>query len=106
MKRISNLQLFPRAARTLLLMVAITLTALTAGAQGATTQFPIYQGDEGTEAKPYLIKTIDDLNKLSADVNSGTNYEDAYFKLESDLDYSSVTVDGGGQQLYADRMGF
>ena len=33
MKRISNLHLFPRAARTLLLMVAITLTALTAGAQ-------------------------------------------------------------------------
>ena len=31
MKRISNLHLFPRAARTLLLMVAITLTALTAG---------------------------------------------------------------------------
>lgn len=48
MKRISNLHLFPRASRTLLLMVAITLTALTAGAQGATTQFPIYQGDAGT----------------------------------------------------------
>ena len=56
-----------------------------------TTQFPIYQGDEGTEAKPYLIKTIADLNKLSADVNSGTNYEGKYFKLESDLDYSGVT---------------
>lgn len=36
MKRISNLHLFPRAARTLLLMVAITLTALTAGAQTET----------------------------------------------------------------------
>ena len=60
-----------------------------------TTQFPIYQGDEGTEAKPYLIKTIDDLNKLSADVNSGTNYSGKYFRLENDLDYSGVTVDGG-----------
>lgn len=99
MKSISNLHLFPRASRTLLLMVAITLTALTAGAQGATTQFPIYQGDEGTEAKPYLIKTIDDLNKLSADVNSGTNYEGIYFKLESNLDYSGVAVDGGGSNF-------
>lgn len=97
MKSISNLQLFPRASRMLLLTVAITLTALTAGAQGATAQFPIYQGDEGTEAKPYLIKTIDDLNKLSADVNSGTNYSGKYFRLENDLDYSGVAVDGGGQ---------
>ena len=60
-----------------------------------TTQFPIYQGDEGTEAKPYLIKTIDDLNKLAADVNSGNGYEGIYFKLEYDLDYSGVTVTGG-----------
>ena len=60
-----------------------------------TTQFPIYQGDEGTEAKPYLIKTIDDLNKLAADVNSGNGYEGIYFKLENDLDYSGVTVTGG-----------
>lgn len=99
MKSISNLHLFPRASRTLLLMVAITLTALTAGAEGATTQFPIYQGDEGTEAKPYLIKTIDDLNKLAADVNSGTNYEGKYFRLENDLDYSVVAVDGGGSNF-------
>ena len=64
-----------------------------------TTQFPIYQGDEGTEAKPYLIKTIDDLNKLSADVNGGNKYEGIYFKLESDLDYSDVTVDEGGSNF-------
>ena len=64
-----------------------------------TTQFPIYQGDEGTEAKPYLIKTIDDLNKLAADVNSGTNYSGKYFRLENDLDYSGVAVDGGGSNF-------
>ena len=49
MKRISNLHLFPRAARTLLLMVAITLAPMAAGAQGATTQFPTTSGgDAGT----------------------------------------------------------
>ena len=95
MKSISNLQLFPRAARTLLLMVAITLTALTAGAQDPTTQFPTTSGGAGTAESPYLIKTIDDLNTLSADVNSGTNYSGKYFRLESDLNYSGVTVDGG-----------
>lgn len=64
-----------------------------------TTQFPIYQGDEGTEAKPYLIKTIDDLNTLAADVNSGNKYSGIYFKLESDLDYSGVAVDEGGSNF-------
>ena len=95
MKSISNLHLFPRAARTLLTVLMLTLTALTAGAQGATTQFPTTSGGAGTAENPYLIKTIDDLNKLAADVNSGTNYEGKYFRLENDLNYSSVAVDGG-----------
>ena len=44
MKRISNLHLFPRAARTLLLMVAITLTALTAGAEEYTITYDLNGG--------------------------------------------------------------
>ena len=44
MKRISNLHLFPRAARTLLLMVAITLTALTAGAEEYTITYHLNGG--------------------------------------------------------------
>jgi len=99
MKRISNLHLFPRAARTLLLMVAITLTALTAGAQEPTTQFPTTSGGAGTAESPYLITSIDDLNKLAADVNSGTNYSGKYFRLENDLNYSVVAVDGGAVTL-------
>ena len=96
MKRISNLHLFPRAARTLLTVLMLTLTALAEGAQDPTAKFPTTSGGAGTAGSPYLIKTIDDLNKLAADVNSGTNYEGKYFRLENDLDYSDVTVDGGG----------
>ena len=44
MKRISNLHLFPRAARTLLLMVAITLTVLTAGAEEYTITYHLNGG--------------------------------------------------------------
>ena len=69
-------------AAMMLLTVLLTMTAQTAWA--ATMQFPIYSGDEGTSGKPYQIKTIDDLNKLAADVNSGTNYLDKYFKLMTD----------------------
>jgi hypothetical protein len=72
-----------RTAMTLLLAV---LTTATAWAQ--TVQFPIYEGDEGTEAKPYQIKTAADLNKLSEDVNSGTMYKDKYFKLMDNIYFS------------------
>ena len=72
-----------------MMLLLMMLTATTAWA--ATVQFPIYSGDEGTPGKPYQIKTIDDLNKLAADVNSGTNYEGKYFRLENDLDFYEAT---------------
>lgn len=99
MKRISNLHLFPRAARTLLTVLMLTLTALAEGAQDPTAQFPTTSGGAGTAESPYLIKTIDDLNTLSADVNRGVDYHGMYFKLESDLDYSGVAVDEGGSNF-------
>lgn len=99
MKRISNLHLFPRAARTLLTVLMLNLTALAEGAQDPTAQFPTTSGGAGTAESPYLIKTIDDLNTLSADVNRGVDYHGMYFKLESDLDYSDVTVDEGGSNF-------
>jgi hypothetical protein len=55
-------------------------------------QFPIYTGDEGTLTKPYQIKTTDDLNKLAADVNSGTTYNGKYFKLANDIAYTYTTA--------------
>ena len=49
MKSISTLHLFPRAARTLLTVLMLTLTALTAGAEDPTKQFPTGSGgDAGT----------------------------------------------------------
>ena len=71
--------------RTMMLAV-ILMTTATAWAQ--TKQFPIYEDDEGTEAKPYQIKTAADLVKLSEDVNSGTDYRYEYFKLMNDIDFS------------------
>ena len=72
-----------RAAMTLLLAVLTTTTAW-----AVTKQFPLYEGDEGTEAKPYQIKTKDDLKKLADDVNSGTGYSGKYFVLTADITYT------------------
>ena len=49
-----------------------------------------WEGD-GTSSTPYLIKTVDELNQLAADVKSGTDYENVYFKLTTNLDYTDKT---------------
>ena len=69
-----------------MVLAVILLTTATAWAQ--TVQFPIYEGDDGTEAKPYQIKTAADLVKLSDDVKSGTTYDGVYFKLMNDINFS------------------
>ena len=53
--------------------------------------FPLYDGDEGTELKPYQIKTTDDLRKLSRTVDYDTDYDGKFFVLTADLDF------GGGE---------
>ena len=59
-----------------------------------TTSFPLH-GEFGvnSESNPYEIRTVEDLNVLAADVNSGNPYAGKYFKLtaEDDLDYTNKT---------------
>ena len=43
---------------------------------------------KGTQKNPYLIKSVEDLEWLSIQVNSGTEFEDVYFQQENDLDFS------------------
>ena len=49
----------------------------------------------GTADSPYLIASTADMAQLAADVNGGTKYKDTYFRLENNLDYSSVSVVDG-----------
>ena len=69
-----------------------TLLAFGQGAWAQTSSFPETDNEKGTEAKPFLIENIEDLNALASDVNSGTDYSGTYFKLTTDLDYSSVAL--------------
>ena len=73
-----------------MVLAVVLMTTATAWAQ--TVQFPIYEGDKGTEAKPYQIKTAADLVKLSDDVNSGTTYDGVYFKLMNDINFSEAST--------------
>ncbi len=65
------------------MMLAVMLMTMTAWAQTV-----LFSGGKGTVDNPYKITTADDLNKLAADVNSGTRYTDTYFKLMNDVSFS------------------
>lgn len=42
---------------------------------------------KGTIEEPYLIRSVDDLEWLSLQVNGGTEFENVYFQQENDLDF-------------------
>ena len=50
----------------------------------------------GTEAKPYVIKTVEGLNQLAGMVNSGISFEGIYIELGANIDLSSGTFAGIG----------
>ena len=50
-----------------------------------------FGGGSGTETNPYIISTTDHLDQLAANVNSGMEYQNVYFKLMDDLDYTGKT---------------
>ena len=52
--------------------------------------FPLYAGDEGTEGKPYQIKTTDDLRMLARAVDYDTNFAGKCFVLTADLDFGGT----------------
>ena len=70
-------------------MLVVMLMTMTAWAQ--TVSFPTESGGTGTVDNPYKITTADDLNKLAADVNSGTKYTDTYFKLMNNVSFSCTS---------------
>ena len=58
----------------------------TAWRDNAATDFA---GGSGTEADPYQITDGAQLAKIAKDVENGTVYKDAYFRLENDIDLSA-----------------
>ena len=45
---------------------------------------------EGTEASPYLISSVSDLQAFATDVNSGISYSGKYVKLTASLDLTDI----------------
>ena len=77
------------------------------------TSNKVFDG-EGTEESPFLIKNIADMNKLS-EISNGVlqiNFEDHYFKLETDLTYDGTENNfmpishRFGRQSYSDEPSF
>lgn len=95
MKRISNLHLFPRAARTLLLMVAITLAPMAAGG----TELSGSWSDEANRntswgsgyntATAFTVNSEADLAQLAYLVNNGSDFSGKTITLARNLDLSA-----------------
>ena len=66
----------------------------------ATLRAQTFGGGSGTETDPYIISTTDHFDQLAADVNNGNNYENVYFKLMADLDYTNKTFTPVGGAYY------
>ena len=75
---------------SILLSVCMVITLLPPMAVTAGAADGVWKGG-GTSDTPYLIEDVADLQKLAANVNSGTSYSGKYFKLTSNLDLSSIT---------------
>ena len=78
----------------------MTFTGLDGGgAAGSTTRqifiIDMWNEGAGTEGDPYIIRTVDDMNKLSSDVNNGWNTSGVYFKLANDIVFGDGTGRGG-----------
>ena len=73
---------------SLLTALALCLTLLPVPVLAAENSLPVtgipWSGS-GTEADPYQINTIGDLQQLAANVNGGNTYQGKYFKLTADV---------------------
>lgn len=61
----------------------------------------LYSGGSGTVTDPWVISTVDDLQKLAETVNDGESYSGKYFIQDTDLDLMGITWEpigytGGG----------
>lgn len=75
------------------------------------------QGADGSEANPYQISTVADLEYLSNRVNASNNYSGKYFKLMNDIsfphgdgatehNFRPIGIDGNGFYGIFDGQGF
>ena len=95
MKRISYLHLFPRAARTLLLMVAITLAPMAVGGAELSGSWSdeanrnTSWGSDYETATTFTVNSEADLAQLAYLVNNGSDFSGKTITLANDLDLSA-----------------
>ena len=67
--------------------------AMTTAAATVTPDLTVYwgaaDGADGTQARPYLISSVAELNLLAEKVNAGKSFLGKYFRLIADIEYDS-----------------
>ncbi|MCR4920500.1 MAG: hypothetical protein K5945_02160 [Bacteroidaceae bacterium] len=72
------------------IILALLFTAVGANAQD-------WSGS-GTEGSPYIIDTREKLDMLATSVNNGQGYQDKFFRLDNDINYSGYTYTAIGTE--------
>lgn len=90
------------------IILLATLLAMWQGTFAQEAHFTANGTEQGTKEKPFLIKSIEDLNYLAEDIANGVpkdgdgfpmGYKGKYFKLTADLDYSGVALNEKGSNF-------
>ena len=66
--------------------------------------FPLYAGDMGTEEKPFLIKTTEDMSLFTYDVTAGCSFQNMHLSLDADLNFgggNATNLKGAGNKDFA-----
>jgi len=66
--------------------------------------FPLYAGDKGTEEKPFLIKTKEDMSLFTYDVTAGCSFQNMHLSLDADLNFgggNATNFKGAGNKDFA-----
>ena len=74
--------------RALVFSMIILAVIEASACENTYDQADSYLEGKGTDEEPYLIRSVEDLEWLSIQVNAGTEFEDVYFRQVSDLDLS------------------
>jgi Listeria-Bacteroides repeat domain (List_Bact_rpt). len=75
-----------------ILLIACMMISFLSGPYSVYAEGNIPWSGTGTQTEPYIIENADGLAALATSVNGGESYAGKYFKLNSDITYSSAPV--------------
>lgn len=98
------MKMMKRKVCAAVIMLCMLLQLFPAGIWAAPASS--FGGGSGAENDPYLISSVEELEKLAADVNAGNNYSETFFELTANLDLAEQNWTPIGNSSYPFKGNF